>query len=350
MSTRRVALQTSVAVIMALASTLANSNGDEGKAGSARWHYNIDDDHIAIEGYDPVAYHVDEQALQGDASITAEVEGVQYLFSSVENRDLFLKAPEKYLPSFGGWCALGVSLDPAKSGVAPRRIPPDPSSFKIVDGRLLLFSRAVFGDAKSIWDQRGDEESALELADAFWTSRDELAAEIGAKPDGMHRLAVMETAQFDFFIGEWESRYKVLVDPSNGVYSPEVRGHWKAWYGWDGYAIYDDWVQVGIPVTNSGPAVRSYDPLNKKWVMHYIPVNTPASGVWQMIGEFDDKGELHAEMKALDGQGREFLQRVHFVNIEQDHFSWRSDRSYDGGQTWVEDWGVGENKRIGLDD
>ena len=79
--------------------------------------------------------------------------------------------------------------------------------------------------------------------------------------------------------------------------------------------------------------------------MHYIPINAPLSAVWAMEGTFDENGELHASMRASDPSG-EFLQRVHFIDISEDHFSWRSDRSYDNGKTWIINWGMGENYRV----
>lgn len=339
------ALMIAIAVAIATATATTPSLA---AAGFLRWHWNIDDNRLAIQGFDPVAYTADGKARIGDSKWETEHEGIRYRFASADNRRAFAADPEKYLPRFGGWCAFGLGLDSATVGLANRRIPADPESFEIIDGRVVLFSRGPGWDARKRW-RNGDPTKQLERADAFWRSREALAAAVGEKPHGLHPAAVLETTQFNFFIGEWDSRYKVRVSPTRPDYSPEIRGRWSARYGWDGFAIYDDWVQIGAPPGNSGPAIRSFDPFTRTWVMHYIPINSPMSSVWAMTGEFDDEGELHATMKATDGSG-DFLQRVHFINISKDRFSWRSDRSYDEGKTWIDDWGVGENYRIKSDD
>ncbi len=320
---------------------LDSARGDE--VPFLRWHENVDADRLALGGYDPVAYLQDGRAVRGEDDLEASHEGVRYRFAIDEHRDLFQKDPDRYLPEFGGWCAYSLGVDP-KTGAVPLRVKADPRSFQVIDGRTVLFARFPSFDARKTWNQ-GDPAAHLERARAFWKSRESLAASVGAKPEGLHPMAVLETVQFDFFVGEWDSRYKVRVDPKQPGYSQEIRGTWKAWYGWEGFAIYDDWSQVGGRPGNSGPAIRSFDPVSRKWIMHYIPINAPLSSVWAMTGEFDEKGWLHAEMEASDGRGK-FLQRVHFVNISEDHFSWRSDRSYDGGETWIENWGMGENHRV----
>lgn len=313
-----------------------------------RWYWAIDEERLALGGYDPVAYHELGRPRRGRDSIELVHHGIRYRFVSEEFRDRFAGDPDRYLPAFGGWCAFALSMQPEETGSGPRRILPDPQNFDIVDGRLLLFSRTPRTNTRDLW-RRGNTEEALARAEAFWREREHLAASVGEKPDGLHPHAPLETVQFDFFIGNWESRYKVRVDPARPEYGPTIRGHWKAWYGWDGFAIYDDWQLVGGPPGNSGPAIRSYDPLSRTWVMHYIPINAPLRSVWGMTGTFDENGELHATMQAEDIPGRPYLQRVHFVNISEDHFSWRSDRSYDGGTTWHENWGMGENYRSGSD-
>jgi YHS domain-containing protein len=86
--------------------------------------------HLAVKGYDVVAYFTDGKPVEGSKSITAEQEGAVYRFASEEHRRLFLADPDKYLPAYGGYCAWAVSQN-STAGI-------DPTAWKIVDGRLYL--------------------------------------------------------------------------------------------------------------------------------------------------------------------------------------------------------------------
>ncbi len=85
---------------------------------------------IALQGYDPVAFHTAGKAVKGNPAILAENSGYKFAFSSEENRTAFEKQPEKYMPAFGGYCAFGVSI-----GVL---FPVEIDTWEIVDGRLVL--------------------------------------------------------------------------------------------------------------------------------------------------------------------------------------------------------------------
>ena len=91
---------------------------------------------VALQGYDPVAFHVSGRALRGNPSIMAEYGGYKYLFSTEDTKELFEKDAKKYLPAYGGFCAFGVSL-----GVL---FPVDIDTWEIVDGRLILQFNDVF--------------------------------------------------------------------------------------------------------------------------------------------------------------------------------------------------------------
>src|SRR5690242_16990588 len=72
---------------------------------------NVDDDGVALQGYDPVAYFTDDKPVKGDARIIAKHDGAVYRFASDEHRQTFLQEPDKYAPQFGGYCTYGVSRD-----------------------------------------------------------------------------------------------------------------------------------------------------------------------------------------------------------------------------------------------
>jgi YHS domain-containing protein len=66
--------------------------------------------HIAIDGYDPVAFFTDGKPVNGSPSISAMHHGATYFFASEEHKKLFTSSPDKYAPQYGGYCAFGVGL------------------------------------------------------------------------------------------------------------------------------------------------------------------------------------------------------------------------------------------------
>lgn len=85
---------------------------------------------IAIRGYDTVAYHKQGKPVKGDRRYSHEYNGAKWLFSSVENRDLFAADPKKFAPAYGGYCAFG-----AGNGYLVKT---EPEAFSIVNGKLYL--------------------------------------------------------------------------------------------------------------------------------------------------------------------------------------------------------------------
>ena len=91
---------------------------------------------IAIQGYDPVAYFTQNQAVKGSTRWTHTWQGVEWRFVSTEHRDAFVKEPARYAPAFGGYCAYGVTRGYA--------VDIDPEAFAVVDGSLYLnYSKGV---------------------------------------------------------------------------------------------------------------------------------------------------------------------------------------------------------------
>lgn len=127
---------------------------------------NLDQDGVAIQGYDPVAYFTDNKPIQGDAKFRSNYGGAAYYFASAEHKAAFDAAPAKYTPQFGGYCAYAASIDTIS--------PIDPKFFEIVDGRLLLQHNQRAWDA---WHK--DAAGNLVKADKNWPG---LVAKDGAPP------------------------------------------------------------------------------------------------------------------------------------------------------------------------
>jgi hypothetical protein len=87
---------------------------------------------VAIKGYDPVAYFTEGKPVKGDPTISHEWDEARYLFANARNRATFVAAPERYAPQFAGLCATGLAFG--------QKVEADPQAWKIVDGKLYLFS------------------------------------------------------------------------------------------------------------------------------------------------------------------------------------------------------------------
>jgi len=110
---------------------------------------------IALQGYDPVAFHTAGKAMKGNPVILAEYSGYKFAFSSEENKAAFEKQAQKFLPAFGGYCAFGVSI-----GVL---FPVEIDTWEIIDGRLVL---QYSSDVKRMFEE--DKAANIRKANDNW--------------------------------------------------------------------------------------------------------------------------------------------------------------------------------------
>lgn len=96
----------------------------------------VNEQGLAIGGYDLVAYF-DGEAKPGFAAFSTEFEGATYQFSTKVNLEKFTDSPSQYLPQFEGYCAWGIATQQSK-------LPINPETFDIVDGKLYLFFNGPF--------------------------------------------------------------------------------------------------------------------------------------------------------------------------------------------------------------
>lgn len=123
--------------------------------------YNVNDDGLWVEGYDPVSYSVDHKAVQGSRSFAYNYGGATFRFVSHAHRDQFVKDPDRYLPAYGGWCAYAM-------GAKNEKVEVDPETFKIKDGRVYLFYNRFFSNTLDDWNK--DEQHLLPAANRNWAA------------------------------------------------------------------------------------------------------------------------------------------------------------------------------------
>lgn len=88
---------------------------------------------LAIQGYDPISYFPEGggSPQKGSEAMSVTYNKVTYYFVSEANRSLFLSNPNKYEPTYGGWCAYAMAFDAFQEII--------PTLFTINNNRLHLF-------------------------------------------------------------------------------------------------------------------------------------------------------------------------------------------------------------------
>ena len=116
---------------------------------------NLDKTGLALQGYDPVAFFVENKPIKGRPELRTYYQGAAYYFANLQDKKLFEAEPQKYAPAFGGYCAFGVSRN--------KLVEVDVNAFQVVNGRLLLqYSKGVQND----FNKNAMEN--LQKADRYW--------------------------------------------------------------------------------------------------------------------------------------------------------------------------------------
>lgn len=110
---------------------------------------------IALNGYDVVSFFKKEGPVKGQDSLTTEWENVTWKFSSRAHLDSFRKAPEQYMPAYGGYCAYGMSKG--------YKAPTEAETWFVQDGRLYFnYNKEV----QATWNKNRD--ALIKTADEKW--------------------------------------------------------------------------------------------------------------------------------------------------------------------------------------
>ena len=110
---------------------------------------------LAINGYDVVAYFTQSKAIEGKEEYAYEWSETKWIFSSEDNKKLFVASPEKYVPEYGGYCAFVVS-----NGFTANT---DTNSFEIIDSKLYLFAD---DEMKANW--KNEQNENMNKSNANW--------------------------------------------------------------------------------------------------------------------------------------------------------------------------------------
>lgn len=114
---------------------------------------------IALRDFDPVSYFKGPKPVKGTQKIKYDYEGITYYFASNENLEEFKKSPAKYEPAYGGWCAYHIGVDGKRERV-------DPTTFKIIEGKVYLFHNFNGKNYLLAWNK--NEKKLKDAAEKNW--------------------------------------------------------------------------------------------------------------------------------------------------------------------------------------
>ena len=142
-----------------VALSVATAEVASGQGSRAYLHsFNLAASGVAIEGFSPVSYF-EGRAERGNPLFAVMHHGVTYHLANAAQVETFKFDPDKYIPAYGGWCAFGMAVKD--------KFPIDPTSFKIVNGRLLFFLRNPRIHGRALWEAR-DQAGLLKDAAEHW--------------------------------------------------------------------------------------------------------------------------------------------------------------------------------------
>ncbi len=92
-------------------------------------------------------------------------------------------------------------------------------------------------------------------------------------------------------------------------------------------------------------SLRAYNAISDQWEL--VSVDDRGTGLQNLGTGHRDGPEFRIEQQFGLGTAISWISRIRYYNIQPNRFSWNSDRSEDGGKTWIKDFQQIEAHRIG---
>ncbi len=130
---------------------------------------------VGLKGYCPVCVVEMKKWMKGISQFSAQHDGKTYLFPGEEQRQMFLKNPEKYAPALGGDCVVAL----VELG---KRVPGKLNFGALHDGRLYLFANEK---AKGMFLANHEKyaDADLALGGKCTVCRVEMSKDVPGSPD-----------------------------------------------------------------------------------------------------------------------------------------------------------------------
>lgn len=152
-------MKTNLTILFSILTFIAAAQVENG---TRRRNFN-NENFIALRQFDPVSYFK-KQPQRGSEKIQYDYKGIVYYFSSQENLDTFKKSPDKFEPAYGGWCAYTMATTGQRAKI-------DPTSYRIIDGKLYLFYNFSGDNRLTKWTTSPNRKSLVSMADKKWKLR-----------------------------------------------------------------------------------------------------------------------------------------------------------------------------------
>jgi hypothetical protein len=131
-----------------------------------------------------------------------------------------------------------------------------------------------------------------------------------------------ETAQFDFWVGNWDASWGNSLHGTNHITKR-----------WDRVVVEEFNGKPGQDF--EGHSVSVYDVRTKCWKQTWVDSQ---GGYLDFTGGFAD-GKMTLS-RSFAKEGKTILQRMVWYDIKPDAFEWNWELSDDGGQTWKVNWNI----------
>jgi len=144
---------------------------------------------------------------------------------------------------------------------------------------------------------------------------------------GPHASLGDQARTWDRFVGTWDCNFGFYLEDGSVRHSPG-----ELEFGWvlDGRAVQDLWItypREGEKERGIGTSIRFFDDKSKTWRVVFV---SPKYGAVLTV-----QGGVDGDRIVLRGQDAEGSQlRWSFNDIKDDSFTWRGEKSRDGGKTW----------------
>lgn len=145
----------------------------------------------------------------------------------------------------------------------------------------------------------------------------------------------------DFFIGEWELT-TIDITPQGTFTKGKARS--RCYYILDKKAIQDDFYGLNPKGKKAfwGTSIRSFHRKSSKFQIVWLMPGH--KGLTDIEAKWENR-KLVATGKGYDGYGQ-FLERFEYYDINPKSYKFKMDRSYDGGKTWIKNFGRIEAKKV----
>ncbi len=162
---------------------------------------------------------------------------------------------------------------------------------------------------------------------------------------GVNPTAPMATSQFAFLVGEWHGTKQRRT--KDGSYRDTGTIVWKGEFLLDGMAVQNTSQSRGPGgrVTQWGVDTRVFNAPSGEWKHHYLNAFTGTFNdiTWKM----GDDGILTSSISQwMEPNGKMADHLIHIELIDETHFRWTADVSWDGGKTWTLENQISDNVRV----